>query len=823
MGSLASKLVGEIISVEFDFTEFLPLGETITSSVVTSTVVSGVDTYASRMVLGSTRQSGAIATQWIAAGIAGVIYALQCDAIFSNGDEFSVIRRLAVLPGQGTSAPFPPGYPTPVVLTGDAPNGFVGSPYSYSYTISGGFFPYTSALIGGAYPTGMSMPTFTLGTLPTQAGTFDFVIEGEDSYGQTDTLPDTVIIYGSWIAGPVSVNGALGGSQDYYKITGDISDWSSAPIALPLGRTNLIGISTANNVVFMAFTATTAVYSLDAGITWQETDTVLPAHPVYWNGNVYVCFDKMSSDLATWTTIPNLSGTLQYMVARSQDGLLVCAYSSGTPHFEYSFDEGVTWTSVDTVYPGEGISSLIVSSEIDRINYSIGSPSTINVVGVFTDDLFVTQDFYGLGSAGVYQGKYGCSRLIQDTFESVAVLSQDGGWSWLDVVTSFTNQSEFFYLDFGANTWGMLDRLTVGSPNTTAVVYSTDGGRNWTVGDTLYGTTASIAYIGGPGDCTLYPDPTYALATPNELYTGEPGALEFLAEVNYLGGGPIFSDSGIYLMSCDVSGNPSVYKRSENGLGYEAVSGPWTSYLAQGEDYAFSYDDQYMVMRERSTTTFRAFRQVGGVFSEITMPVGTNISRRPRFHPSTNTMIMSHGSSSVVCGFLFSGDTISGPYNSASTGNFPMQMDFAREGFDLVLRTNTGSIKVLDVSDPATSIPVLATGSSTSANDGDVGIYFSYDGTSIITVTLSGIIEGYIHYRTWNGSAVGAATLIGTDSYRSLLSAITQDKRYLAIGGDVAAPYLTIYHLAADGTSILTSYDADTTGPVSDFLTWIGV
>lgn len=195
MNSLPAKLVGEAITVEFDFATTIPLGVTISSVIITSTVISGTDPYASRMIVGDARITGTIVKQWVLAGLAGVIYQLECVATFSDGHEDSIVRRLAVRAGQGTSDPFPIGYPLPLTIIGAAPDGAVGVPYTFSYTISGGVFPYTSDTTDVVIP-GLAMPTFTLSGTPTTEGTYPIEFDGTDFYGTTVHHSDEIEITG---------------------------------------------------------------------------------------------------------------------------------------------------------------------------------------------------------------------------------------------------------------------------------------------------------------------------------------------------------------------------------------------------------------------------------------------------------------------------------------------------------------------------------------------------------------------------------------------------------------------------------------------------
>lgn len=92
-----TKAVGETISFPFDFTSKLASGETISAQSVSIKVYSGVDA-SPGSVLGSLSASGAIVTQVLTAGVAGVLYELQCKATTSLSNVYALSTVLAVIP-----------------------------------------------------------------------------------------------------------------------------------------------------------------------------------------------------------------------------------------------------------------------------------------------------------------------------------------------------------------------------------------------------------------------------------------------------------------------------------------------------------------------------------------------------------------------------------------------------------------------------------------------------------------------------------------------------------------------------------------------------
>lgn len=72
------KLAGETETVQFDFTSDLAVGETISTQSVAATVYSGTDAAPSGLISGLATASGAVVSQKLIGGVAGVIYQLVC-------------------------------------------------------------------------------------------------------------------------------------------------------------------------------------------------------------------------------------------------------------------------------------------------------------------------------------------------------------------------------------------------------------------------------------------------------------------------------------------------------------------------------------------------------------------------------------------------------------------------------------------------------------------------------------------------------------------------------------------------------------------------
>jgi hypothetical protein len=91
--------------------------------------------------------------------------------------------------------------PSNLAITGDAPNGQVGVSYGYCYTATGGSGGYVFAILSGSTPPGLTFdPTTGCFTgVPTQTGTFSFVVQVTDSSLNTATVADSITIGGQYV------------------------------------------------------------------------------------------------------------------------------------------------------------------------------------------------------------------------------------------------------------------------------------------------------------------------------------------------------------------------------------------------------------------------------------------------------------------------------------------------------------------------------------------------------------------------------------------------------------------------------------------------
>lgn len=93
-----SKKVGEIAPAIADFTSSLAVGETISTKVVTATVYSGTDAAPAAIISGAASNVGAVVSQNITGGVAGVIYLLLFAITTSLGKTLQIPSLLTVVP-----------------------------------------------------------------------------------------------------------------------------------------------------------------------------------------------------------------------------------------------------------------------------------------------------------------------------------------------------------------------------------------------------------------------------------------------------------------------------------------------------------------------------------------------------------------------------------------------------------------------------------------------------------------------------------------------------------------------------------------------------
>jgi len=93
--AVPAKDVRENIPIEFDFTSDLG-AETITAIAMTVVPMVGADVAPSGLLNGSPTSASGIVTQWVHAGVSGVIYHVICQVTTSGGRILVLTASLPV-------------------------------------------------------------------------------------------------------------------------------------------------------------------------------------------------------------------------------------------------------------------------------------------------------------------------------------------------------------------------------------------------------------------------------------------------------------------------------------------------------------------------------------------------------------------------------------------------------------------------------------------------------------------------------------------------------------------------------------------------------
>ena len=91
-----TKLQGETVTMQFDFTSRLASGETISTQSVAAATWIGTDASPSSILSGSASASGAVVSQKVTAGTLGVTYTLTCTITTSAGQTLQLVGFLTV-------------------------------------------------------------------------------------------------------------------------------------------------------------------------------------------------------------------------------------------------------------------------------------------------------------------------------------------------------------------------------------------------------------------------------------------------------------------------------------------------------------------------------------------------------------------------------------------------------------------------------------------------------------------------------------------------------------------------------------------------------
>jgi len=245
--------------------------------------------------------------------------------------------------GVGPTYPLQINCPTITVTNPAVNSGVVGSPFSQTFTQSGGVGTTTFSLASGTLPAGLTLASNgVLSGTPTQPGTFPITVTATDSNGCTGTGPTynlTINCQTITVTNPAVNTGVAGTpfSQTFTQSGGNgATTFSLASGTLPTGLTLaangvLSGTPTQTGTFPITVKATDANGCSGTGPTYTLTitcQTITVTNPANNSGVAGVAFSEtftQSGGIGT-TTFSLASGTLPAGLALAANGTL-----SGTP------------------------------------------------------------------------------------------------------------------------------------------------------------------------------------------------------------------------------------------------------------------------------------------------------------------------------------------------------------------------------------------------------------------------------------------------------------------------------------------------------------
>ena len=164
------------------FPGIVPIGYIQESYTFTFSAVGGVPPYTFSLYSGSLPPGLALFPSGVVIGTPTVLgtFLFTVKVTDSSGATATLQSSIVI-----TTHPIPP---VVITVSGNPPGGAVGTPYSYTFTASGGTAPYTFALNSGSLPTGLTLSSGgILSGIPTASGPFTFQIKATDSASNTGT------------------------------------------------------------------------------------------------------------------------------------------------------------------------------------------------------------------------------------------------------------------------------------------------------------------------------------------------------------------------------------------------------------------------------------------------------------------------------------------------------------------------------------------------------------------------------------------------------------------------------------------------------------
>ena len=553
--SLPPKLLGETITVEFNFTDVMLWGETLDSSTVSVSVVSGLDPSPQLLLSGSSEIAGNTVSQTITEGRPGVVYALVATANCSGGTSYQKVRRLAVLSDEGSFQPS-----SLVRLIGTLPNAVVGQPYSEPLDIIGGYAPYRyDGIESGAAPFWMNFHVedaqlICAGT-PNESVATEYIFSPRIADAANNLANDPQDIFSL----PMEIVGDVPDGDIATSISGSYTNVGGTP---PVTYSILSGTfpvsgglnpdGTYSGTLDTAGYFSWIVEGIDSnGVHAQLSDsnTVRAAQFMFVGANSSgtSAFIK-SLDSVTWTRTTVTGGNRT--IVRYHETIVRCGITSAS----VSFNNGSSWQGCSG-FTGNTISSGVYANGMWVLGTSPGITRSSNGIN-FTYVNYSQPAFDNMAAAG---------NMIVSAFTKSAV-SFDRGLTWtfssvfvFDTVryacTGMDTNGEIFVAVCDGN--GVTGQNWIG--------HTTDG-IHWTRDTSPWndaGNNKCIAYDPITHRWGVFNGRRFAYSDNGTSWTAVGNILPsgFSAESNGL-----ICYNGVWVVSCDSLNDPRVYSSLDNGL-----------------------------------------------------------------------------------------------------------------------------------------------------------------------------------------------------------------------------------------------------------------
>lgn len=348
-------------------------------------------------------------------------------------------------------------------------------------------------------------------------GTPYFVFEDWDITGRAGTTPVLEVEFiagtgtvtqqsGGWMVGPVTLNGAAGGSQQYYQTAETLEELPSAPKTLAPHTFEKIS-KTVNGTLFMYSNSNMSV-STDRGRTWTLCTglgfgTIGPSNEVTWNGHYYFHRTYWSADGIAWSAMPGLPSGASEVIGRVYfNNPIVCITNPGgsSTAIHLSYDDGGTWTEVRA--PGTSVSNMTPG----HLSWRWTENSTS---GRYTDDDFetvlaepATPDY--VDYRPYYSDDYHQSWMRKTYDKGIIWWNGNPPVDWELTLYKSLGANSDNTVAWGDNTW-VATRRVAGSPILSYININRENGApddpilgpRWEeLADPLYGNMGNIVYTG---------------------------------------------------------------------------------------------------------------------------------------------------------------------------------------------------------------------------------------------------------------------------------------------------------------------------------------